>query len=93
MRRRWFTWLLCIGTSAMAQTPQSFEAAVGCIKRFEGRHTGKDYPYVGYGHKLLSGEKISSRLTEQEADSLLRSDLHKKCAVFRHFGIDSLLLS
>lgn len=92
MRRRWFAWLLCFGTSAMAQAPQSFEAAVSCIKRFEGWHSGRDHPYVGYGHKLLPGEKISFRLTEQEADSLLRSDLHKKCAVFRHFGMDSLLL-
>lgn len=31
-------------------------------------------------------------MTEQQADSLLRSDLRQMCRVFRRFGSDSLLL-
>lgn len=48
---------------------------------------------VGYGHKLLPGEKFSPRMTERQADALLRSDLRKLCAMFRDFGRDSLLLA
>ena len=29
-----------------------FERAVCCIKYYEGLHRKKDYPYVGYGHRL-----------------------------------------
>ena len=29
-----------------------FERAVCCIRFYEGMHRAKDYPYVGYGHKL-----------------------------------------
>ena len=29
-----------------------FDRAVCCIKYYEGMHGKKDYPYVGYGHKL-----------------------------------------
>ena len=36
-----------------------FERAVVCIKYFEGMHDKKDYPYVGYGHRLLPGEQFS----------------------------------
>lgn len=28
-----------------------FERAIICIIHFEGLHTWKDYPYVGYGHR------------------------------------------
>ncbi len=68
------------------------EEAVELIKRHEGWHTEKDYPYVGYGHRLLPGESFGKRITERTADSLLRSDLKAKCAVFRHYGRDSLIL-
>lgn len=68
------------------------EEAVELIKRHEGWHTEKDYPYVGYGHRLLPGESFGRRITERTADSLLRSDLKAKCAVFRHYGRDSLIL-
>lgn len=91
MRSRLFVWALCLGTSAMAQAPPSFEDAVNCIKRFEGLHTAGDY--VGYGHRLLPREQLKPPLTERQADSLLRSDLRKKCTVFRCFGQDSLLLA
>lgn len=68
-----------------------FESAVVCIKRYEGMHDHRHLPYVGYGHKLLPGESFPA-MTEELADSLLRADLKKKCAVFRRFGADSLLL-
>lgn len=69
-----------------------FDVAVRCVKQFEGWHTARDTPYIGYGHRLLSGEKLTANLTEMQADSLLRSDLRKRCATFRKFGKDSLLL-
>ncbi len=70
-----------------------FELAVACIKKYEGLHGPEHHPYVGYGHKLLLGERLPSRMTERQADALLRSDLRKLCAMFRGFGRDSLLLA
>ena len=53
-----------------------------------------DNPYVGWGHKLLPNEKYSARtMTKRDADELLRKDLRKFVAMFRKFGVDSLLLS
>ena len=69
-----------------------FERAVCCIKFFEGLHQTQDYPYIGYGHRILPGEKLSYPITEEQADSLLRCDLRKNCALFRKYGADSLLL-
>ena len=55
---------LCLGMDAQAnESPkqasifelQPFERAVCCIKYYEGIHRKKDYPYVGYGHKLRAG--------------------------------------
>lgn len=71
-----------------------FEQAVEIIKKYEGLHSSRHWPLVGYGHKVLPGEKYSrSRtLSEVEAEALLRKDLLKNCAVFREFGPDSLLL-
>lgn len=71
-----------------------FSLAVECIKRFEGWHSSRHYPYVGWGHCLQPGEKYSAHtMTRQQADELLRKDLRKFCAMFRQFGKDSLLLS
>ena len=71
-----------------------FERAVRCTKYFEGWHSEKHHPYVGYGHKLLPGERYSARtMTKRQADALLRKDLRKFCAMFRQFGKDSLLLA
>lgn len=71
-----------------------FERAVRCTKYFEGWHSEKHHPYVGWGHKLLPGEKYSARtMTKRQADALLRKDLRKFCAMFRQFGRDSLLLA
>lgn len=72
----------------------SFEQAVEIIKKYETLHQPKHWPLVGYGHKVLPGEKFSrtKALSEKEADALLRKDLLKNCAVFRQYGTDSLLL-
>lgn len=78
--------LLLVSGSLSAQTQGAikrvchvsrFELAVACIKKYEGLHGPKHHPYVGYGHKLLPGEKFSPRMTERQADALLRSDLRK----------------
>ena len=71
-----------------------FERAVRCTKYFEGWHSEKHHPYVGWGHKILPGERYSARtMTKRQADALLRKDLRKFCAMFRQFGKDSLLLA
>lgn len=71
-----------------------FERAVRCIKFFEGWHTEKHHPYVGYGHQLQPGERYSARtMTRRQGEALLRKDLRKFCAMFRKFGKDSLILS
>lgn len=70
-----------------------FERAVCCIRFYEGLHRKKDYPYVGYGHKLRPGERYSSHMTAREAEELLRKDLKELCAMFRSYGQDSLLLA
>lgn len=71
-----------------------FEQAVAIIKKYEGMHQPRHWPLVGYGHKILPGEKFprSKALSEQQADNLLRKDLLKNCALFRDYGADSLLL-
>ena len=84
--------LLLVSGSLSAQTQGAikrvrhvsrFELAVACIKKYEGLHGPKHHPYVGYGHKLLPGEKFSPRMTERQSDALLRSDLRKRapCSV------------
>ena len=70
-----------------------FERAVACIKHYEGLHGPKNYPYVGYGHRLLPGERLSCAMTRRQAESLLRADLKKRLVTFRRFGRDSLLLA
>ena len=70
-----------------------FERAVRCIKYYEGIHKKKDYPYVGYGHKLRAGERYSSNMSLREADALLRKDLTELCTMFQRYGKDSLLLA
>ena len=70
-----------------------FDKAVAGIKKFEGWHTVRNHPYIGYGHRRLPGERLTADLTEAQADSLLRSDLKKRCVTFRRFGKDSLLLA
>ena len=81
------------GQAAIYRLPP-FERAVRCTKYFEGWHSEKHHPYVGWGHRVQSGESYSARtMTKRQADALLRKDLRKFCAIFRKFGRDSLLLS
>ena len=71
-----------------------FERAVRCIKYYEGWHDIKrNYPYIGWGHRILPHEKFRKNLTFQQADSLLRSDLRKLCTLYRKYGRDTLLLA
>ena len=70
-----------------------FERGVACIKHYDGLHGPKNYPYVGYAHRLLPGERLTSSMTKRQADSLLRADLKKRLVTFRRFGRDSLLLA
>lgn len=70
-----------------------FERAVRCTRYFEGWHTEKHHPYVGWGHCIQPGERYSAQtMTRQQADVILRKDLLKFCAMFRKLGTDSLLL-
>lgn len=92
MRRRVWVIVLLLCAGVVRAQEARFEVAVACIKRYEGMHDSRHHPYVGYGHLLLPGESFPV-MTERIADSLLRADLRKKCAAFRRFGADSLLLS
>ena len=101
--------LLCQNIMAQNKTPTTdspsqkdlgifalppFERAVRCIKYYEGWHDIKrNYPYIGWGHRILPHEKFRKNLTLQQADSLLRSDLRKLCNLFRKYGRDSLVLA
>lgn len=71
-----------------------FERAVIIIKHFETLHKPKHWPYVGYGHQVQPGEpyRRGVQLTEAQADALLRKDLRKFCAMYSHYGKDSVLL-
>jgi len=85
---------LTVGLSAqpvkMRQKPDpaKFELAVSLIKKFEGLHERDNFPYYGFGHRLLPGENLSYDMTE----ALLRRDLMKRYALFRSYGKDALLL-
>lgn len=83
-----------LDTDSTAVENPLFEEAVRIIKKYETLHQPRHWPLVGYGHKVLPGEKFSrtKALSEAEADKLLRKDLLKNCAVFRSYGKDSLLL-
>ena len=72
-----------------------FERAVLIIKKFETLHKPRHWPYVGYGHQVQPGEpyRRGCQLTEAQADALLRKDLRKFCALYSHYGKDSVLLS
>lgn len=73
-----------------------FERAILIIKQFETLHDSRiHWPYLGYGHRKLPGEKYfrGYKMSEREADALLRKDLRKFCALYRDLGKDSLLLS
>lgn len=80
---------------APRQKPPTFEDAITLIKKYEGISGARHWPFVGYGHKVMPGEKFTKRkvLSEAEADALVRSDYAKLCALYRSYGADSLLLA
>ena len=72
-----------------------FERLVLIVKKYETMHDPwRDYPYVGYGHRVLPGEKYyrGYPMSEKEADALLRKDLQKFCAIYEKHGEDKYLL-
>ncbi|MDE6741701.1 MAG: glycoside hydrolase family protein, partial [Muribaculaceae bacterium] len=76
------------------KTP-TFEDAITIIKKYEGLSGPSHWPFIGYGHKVMPGEKFTrgKKLSEAEADALARKDYAKLCAKYREFGSDSLLLA
>lgn len=102
VKQLFFIFLLLCGGASQKALSQSlhgikglppYERAVLIIKHYEGWHTKKDYPYIGYGHQIQPGESLRYPITEAQADSLLRSDLSKLCAMFHRYEADSLLLA
>ena len=82
-------------TSTTRKSAPTFDDAIAIIKKYEGLHSARHWPLVGYGHKVLPGEKFSrgKALSEAEADKLLRKDFAALCARYRKYGADSLLLA
>lgn len=78
-----------------AEAASPFDKAVAIIKKYEGLHSARHWPLVGYGHKVLPTDKFKrgKALTEAQADQLLREDLSKLCRMYSSFGKDSLLLA
>lgn len=70
------------------------ERAIRCTKFYEGWHgEKKHWPYVGWGHKVLPGERFTNDITKAQGDSILRADMMKLCRLFSRYGRDSILLS
>lgn len=82
-------------SDAIKQKAPTFEDAITIIKKYEGLSGPSHWPFVGYGHKVMPGEKFSrgKKLSEKEADALARADYAKLCSKYREFGADSLLLA
>lgn len=73
-----------------------YERAVLIIKHHETLHDSRrHWPYLGYGHRKLPGEKYfrGYRMSEREADMLLRKDLNKFIGIFNDLQpMDALLM-
>ena len=73
-----------------------YERAVLIIKHHETLHDSRrHWPYLGYGHRKLPGEKYfrGYKMSEREADALLRKDLNKFIGIFNDLKpMDALLL-
>lgn len=78
--------------NSVKANPDRFSLAVECVKRFEGWHgEKKHWPYVGWGHKVLPGERFTNSISKAQGDSILREDLRKLCRMFSYLGRDSLI--
>ena len=51
-----------------------FDKAVALIKEFEGWHSAKHYPYIGYGHKLLPHENLTADMPIRCSETTYWSD-------------------
>ncbi len=82
-------------SDAAQQKAPTFDDAIAIIKKYESLSGASHWPFVGYGHKVMPGEKFTKgkALTAAEADALVRADYAKLCAKYRSFGADSLLLA
>lgn len=82
------------GNSGATYSSKDFEEAVALIKKYESLHSPKNWPLIGYGHKVKPGEnyKRGVVLSESQADALLRKDLKRYVDYFKEYGKDSLLL-
>lgn len=90
-----FSFTMSITTHGRSPTtdPVKYELAIRIIKHYEKMHPPEAWPYVGFGHRVLPNEKLSSKMTHKQADSLLRSDLNKLLVSFKKYGDKALLLS
>lgn len=88
-------------TVIFAFTPRStteyqrmFDRTVEVIKKYETLHKARNWPYIGYGHRVLPGEKYKKGvvLSEKEADALLRKDLKKFIGLFKDQGEQAIML-
>lgn len=72
----------------------AFEKAVEIIKKYETLHKASNWPYIGYGHRVLPGENYKKGvvLGQVEAEALLRKDLRKYVHTFSQYGDKALLL-
>lgn len=75
-------------------TAKEFDEAVAMIKKYETLHSPGHWPLIGYGHKVKPGEKYRKgvKLTEKQADALLRQDLKRYVDYYKSYGKDCLLL-
>ena len=80
--------------SPQAYADSLFDMAVNIIKKYEGMHSSRHWPYLGYGHGVKAGEpyKRGTVLSEAKADALLRKDLKQFVGLYKDYGADSLLL-
>ena len=89
---------VCLAVAQNDATQQkipTFEDAIAIIKKYESLSGANHWPFVGYGHLVMPGEKFTKgkALTAAEADALVRADYAKLCARYRQYGADSLLLA
>ncbi len=84
----------CVPTDGQAYADSLFDMAVEIIKKYEGMHSSRHWPYIGYGHGVKPGEpyKRGTVLTKAQADALLRKDLKQFVSLYKNYGADSLLL-
>ncbi len=69
------------GQAAIYRLPL-FERAVRCTKYFEGWHSEKHHPYVGYGHRLQPGKVFGTHHDEAAGG---RASAERPAEVLRMF--------